>query len=622
MKPGAKRTAPKKTTGRKNQPREQKINRIAQKLALRFRVGKDKSKSYRTFTRKERKRAKLTKIIAYDFETTRIAAGTPTPLYITAYGDEGKINVSEKVSNSYEVLDVLNKHFLLERNNKCRFVAWNGNNFDAYFIAAALLHSGDYTIRPYLTRSKSLRGIKVIPNDPVLALTHYWEFVDGIAMLGMVGKSLDQFLKQFAPDYEKLDAPDWEREEFDPDNRAHVLYAERDSEGLYHAMHAAQEIVAEHFRIGLSGTIGNMGIKIFQSFIPEQVKIRQPNLILSDIIKRCAMRGGYCVSMRKYRGPVWKYDLNQAYAAAMRDAALPCGDAYRLPGLSKYASCFLARIVATNSNNRIPFYYRRAEDQTALFGIDTIEETWITSIEYDQLQREGWAIEVLETWNWPETFDMRDYVRKLEHLRIHAEGGPKSPQGELMKAIGNNSYGKTVEQLDGLELVMANEQPHGYAEYYSDDARLSHIWFKFGEPSERDYHQPQLGSFITAHVRMVVRKAALQNPAAFIYADTDCVVFTEYVPLDCDAKKYGKWKIESEGEEQIYIGKKIYTDLKGEQKHAKGLNRKRLVVDDFLKWFDGIAPMQTQTQKQNFVNVMSGSQMFISRTKTGQKLTI
>lgn len=612
------RTAPK----RKNQPREHKINRIAKKLALRFRIGKDRAKSYRLFTRKERKRAKLTKIIAYDFETTRITVGTPQPLYITAYGDNGKIKVSERVSSAYDVLDVLNKHFLLEKNNKCRFVAWNGNGFDAYFIASALLHSNDYTIRPYLTRSKSLRGLKIIPNDPILALTHYWEFVDGIAMLGMVGRTLDSFLKQFAPDYEKLQAPDWGQEEFDAGNHDHVRYAERDSEGLYHAMHAAQSIVSEHFRIGLSGTIGNMGIKIFQSYIPEGVRIKQSNMILSDIIKKCVMRGGYCHSVRKYRGPVWKYDLNQAYAAAMRDADLPCGDAYRLPGLSEYATCFVARIVATNSSNSVPFYYRTLDDQTALFAVAEIFETWITSIEYSQLIAEGWRVEVRETWNWPETFDMREYVRKLERLRIGAGNDPKSPQGELMKAIGNNSYGKTVEQLDGLELVMANQQPDGFAEYYNDDARLSHIWFRFGEPSERDYHQPQLGSFITAHVRMLVRRAALQNPGAWIYADTDCVVFTEYVPLDCDAKKYGKWKVESEGEEQIYIGKKIYTDMAGNSKHAKGLNRKRLAVDDFLKWFDGIAPMQTQTQKQNFVNVMAGAQMFVERTKIGQRVTI
>lgn len=607
---------------RKNQPREHRINRIAAKLALRFRVSKDRGKSYRVLVRKERKRAKLVKLIAYDFETTRIAVGTPRPLYITAYGDNGAVNVSEPVTDAYDVLRVLNESFLTIANNKARFVAWNGNGFDAYLIAMAVLHSKDYIIRPYLTRSKALRGLKIIPTDPILAKSMYWEFVDGIAMLGMVGTSLDAFLKRFAPDFQKLDAPDWENEEFDPTNRAHVEYAERDSEGLYHGMLAAQSIVVDHFNIGLSGTIGNMGIKIFQSFIPEQVRIKQPCLELSDIIKKSVMRGGYCHSVRKYHGPVWKYDLNQAYAAAMRESKLPCGDAYKIPGVSKYASCFVARITATHAKNKVPFYYRSIDDQKSYFATDRINDTWITSIEYRQLLNEGWAINVRETWNWPETFDMRDYVNKLEYLRINAPGGVASPQGLMMKAIGNNSYGKTVEQLDGLELIMANEQPEGYAEYYNDDEKLSHIWFKFGEPSERDYHQPQIGSFITAHVRMVVRRAALQNPDAWIYADTDCVVFTEYVPLDCDAKKYGKWKVEAENDEQIYIGKKIYTDIKGESKHAKGLNRKRLSVEDFRLWFAGVAPIQTQTQKQNFVKVMAGANMFAERTKRGQIKTI
>ena len=119
--------------------------------------------------------------------------------------------------------------------------------------------------------------------------------------------------------------------------------------------------------------------------------------------------------------------------------------------------------------------------------------------------------------------------------------------------------------------------------------------------------------------QMVLKRQAVCN---VVYADTDCVVFTQYVPLDCDAKKYGKWKIEAENDDQIYIGKKIYTDMAGTSKHAKGLNRKRLSVEDFQLWYDGKAPTQTQTQKQNFVNVMAGANMFIERTKRGQINTV
>lgn len=614
-------------------PRETRINRLAKKFAIRFRHGATAGKSRRVFVRKERKRAKLSKLIAYDFETELMQAGTPAPLYLTAYG-EG-CEVSAPVADSFDILEILNRDFLTVKNNRAKFVAWNGNAFDAYYIAAALLHSDDYIVRPYLTRSKGLRGLKVLPSDPVLAKSIWWEFLDGIAMLGMQGMPLKKFLESFAPgDAQKLAGPDFENgERFDANNRGHIDYAEMDSFGLYHGLQKAQGIVAEAFNIGLTSTIGNMGIKIFQSHIPERVKIREPHYALADIIKRCVMRGGYCHSVKKYRGPVWKYDLNQAYAAAMRDAKMPCGDAFHLPGkVPRFSHAYIVRLTATHEKNRVPFYYRDIEEK-AHFAMREITETWVTSIEHKQLINEGWKIKISESWFWDSHFSMKEYVDKLEFLRVGVGRDPKSAQGQLMKSIGNNSYGKTVENLDGVEMIMARERPEGetivdkktgkskklkWSEYFTDDDKLSHVWFRFTKPEPRDYHQPQLGAFITAHVRMLVRRAALLNPDAWIYADTDCVVFMEYVPLKCDAKKYGYWRVEAEGIDHLFITKKVYAKSDGTEKHAKGLNRKDLSIEDFRLWFDGVSPIQTQTQKNNFVKVMAGAPMFREQIKTGQ----
>jgi hypothetical protein len=55
-------------------------------------------------------------------------------------------------------------------------------------------------------------------------------------------------------------------------------------------------------------------------------------------------------------------------------------------------------------------------------------------------------------------------------------------------------------------------------------------------------------------------------------------------------------------------------------KHSKGLNVKRLEFDDFVKWYDGEIPEQTQIQRQNFVKVMKGSEMFVKRTRKGTKI--
>ncbi len=604
--------------------RPQRINRIAAGLGARYRrqidAGIVKARR-RPFTRRGRN-PRFRAMIAYDLETTRIKAGTPRPLYVTAFGADWSASVA--VANLEQLCDVLTERFLVPERANCRYVAWNGNNYDAYIVAAALLHSDDYILRPYLTRSKSLRGVRVTTKQKILVDGKRkflsWEFLDGMAMLGLQGRPLKWFLDKFAPAYGKLDAPDWEHEEFNHRNPKHVKYAERDSEGLYHAMQAAEKIVADTFGFPLQPTVGNLGIKIFQSKLPEGVTIWAPSYDVTETIKREVMRGGYCFCVRKYQGPVWKYDLNQAYAASMREQWLPSGSGSSVGRWLGVGTPAIYQVRASKPGNRVPFYCRDA-DGAACFALDTIGPTWITSIEVAQLRREKWKLDILDGYAWDSAFKMSRYVGELEKLRMAGAGGPNGPQGLVVKAIGNNSYGKTVETLDGLEIVMANDCPAGFSEYQDADDQLKHLWFRFGAPVMRDYHQPQIGAFIPAHVRMVVRRAAILDPDAWLYADTDCVMFGRDLGalLPTDATKYGKWKIEAEGEEYILIDKKDYSSADGKTRHAKGMNVNRITLDNFREWFDGNAPTQTQIQRVNFVKVMTGADMFAERTKIGSR---
>ncbi len=551
-------------------------------------------------------------IVAYDLETTNIDEGTPSPLYITAYGTA--LEVSKPIQSIYDLLEILETDFLTIDLNKTRFVAWNGNNYDVYFVAAALLHSKNYILRPYLTKSKSLRGLKVVSREDEKI---YWEFLDGMSMTGIM-RPLKSFLKTFAPGFEKLDL-DFSKESFNPKNKNHVRYAERDSEGLYYAMLKANEIVKDAVGVPLQPTIGNLGIKAFARYIPEDVLIWEPPISALGVIRKQVMRGGYCHLMRKHAGPVWKYDINQAYAAAMRETPLPSG---RCIWTRTYepGACGIYHISAKNKKGMIPFYYK-TETGISKFESKEISDTWITSLEYEQLKNEGWKIEIKSGYFWSDSFSMVEYVDTLEQLRCSALDGPNGAQGLMMKAIGNNSYGKTVESLDGVELLLSIEQPGDeYRLYQAENDSLEHVWFKMSEPLLREYHQPQIGAFITAHVRMVVRRAALQNPAAFIYADTDCVVFSEFVSLDVDAKRYGAWKIESVGADYRFIAKKVYASFGADEKHAKGMNIKNLTDDDFINWYHGVVPVQKQLHKNNFIKCMTGSNMFITRERKGTKV--
>ena len=582
-----------------------------------------------------KKKPPAARLIGYDYETTRIKAGTPEPLYITAYGQNPKLHYASRIDSMAHLQLILVNNFLVPEFEGCKFVAWNGNNFDAYFTAAAIVTHPDFVMRPYLTRSKSLRGVRIIRRcDIDNKKAKGWEFLDGIAMLGLVGVKLAKFLDTFAPHLPKLvDAVDFAVQEFDPSNVKHCDYAMRDSVGLEYAMNNAQGILLEEFDQPLAVTMGGACIRILKANMPADVVVRPLDDTLKSIVRSYVLRGGYCYCVRRYQGPVWKYDLNQAYAAAMREAQLPAGGSfYTRTGVNKYASVYIVKLEAWKPGNIVPFYCRTDDAKgrnRSVFETEHIRQTWLTSIEHRQLLAEGWRVRVIESYGWEETFNLREYVDKLERGRMAAEGGPAGPKGTIYKNVGNHSYGKMLEELEPVEYVLAADCPPGFQPTYSDGEfdPLDHIYERFLDDDEinpKDYHQPHIGAFITAHVRMVVRRAALLAPGAWLYADTDCVVFSSDVTgaLDIDPKRYGAWKLEESGTEFQIIAKKVYSNVATGKSSAKGLHVREVTPDMFSEWYEGRPPVQHQVQRNNFLRVMQGDEMFRNQTRTGTRVLV
>jgi hypothetical protein len=574
----------------------------------------------------------LKPLISYDIETTRITAGTPRPLYLTAYSTQVEFHVAIAIRSMAHLRKILEASFLTPSLAGARFVAWNANAFDAYFVAASLLDAPGWVIRPYLTGTGSLRGLLILReselDDPK---ARGWEFLDGMAMTGLQGVSLAKFSATFAPGWSKMmGVIDFDKEEFDPKNPQHTAYAARDSEALYYAMQVAQQIMVDHFDQALTPTIGNACVKILKRHIPSGKVIRSLADKPMAIVREQLLRGGFCFCVRRYEGQVWKYDLNQAYASSMRECLLPAGEVHhRLGSLSKYATCYMARIRAYNRSNRIPFYCKvpfKLNVFRAVYALDTIADAWVTSDELEQLKAEDWHIEVIESYFWAEIFTMRDFVDGLEALRTTCAGGPSGPIGTMVKAVGNNAFGKTLERTSPASIVYSAECPVGYMPYALPDevdawGVSEHIWFKPQEKEPRDYHQPQLGSFITAHCRMVLRRAILKAPQQWLYADTDALAYSRDMSalLDIDPLRYGAWKCEEDGTPLRIIAKKVLQRLDDSKRTAKGLKVKSLTPEEFQAWYDGKPPVQRQVHRQSFAKVMAGGEMYAEVTRTGSR---
>lgn len=593
-----------------------------EELYKELREGEGKAKAIKTEYKKNVNRPMKRKgtrcrekpFICYDLETTRIDEGTPQVKYLTVYGENFKL--SRKIEDLEHLGRVLAYETLTYHHNNFRFIAWNGNGFDVFFVAKSLLTTGKFILKPYLTKSKNLRGMRVEGIEDFEGLK--FEFLDGMSMTGLdtVKMKLENFVKLMAPEYPKLDL-DLEQVEFDPENEDHIAYAERDSEALYYAMVRANEIAKDLTGNVLQPTLGKLAITYFQKSMPEGVLVWKAPDELEEILQGPAKKGGYCWINKQYEGPVWKYDLNQAYAGAMRDCYLPCGSSIATDEyVEGKCGVYLASIYKTEGT-KVPFYYRNVETNEAGFTSGKEVKTWLLSNEVEHLKNDGWFVDIEKGFYWEDYFSMKHMVDELERLRFTDPEGPKGALGTMVKTIGNSAYGKTLEQLEGIDLVMANECPDGYSYYMPEDDEMDNVFFKQGEAIKRDYHRPQIGCFITAHVRIQVREAALVDADHFLYADTDCVVFSRPVNhLDIDERRYGAWKQEADGLNYTLIGKKIYFGEDGE-KHAKGLHVKELTEADFKAWKEGTPPKQIQIQRKNFVKFMAGEDMFGSLERRG-----
>jgi hypothetical protein len=571
--------------------------------------------------RRERKRpARPSRIVAYDLETSPIKAGSPRPLYLTAWAPG--FEVAEPIRDFANLHHVLTHQLLTPENSGVRFAAWNGNRFDAYFIAAALVRDDRYRLIPLLTKSRELRGLDVLSQD---SEGQRWNFVCGMAMLG-IDCTLSELLQSFAPELPKLPAPDW-GVGFDPSRPEHCAYAMRDSEGLWQALDRAQRIVLGEFGEPLGLTMGGTGIKVFTASIPDRVVIKPPDDEAETVIRQHLNRGGFVFCKGRFEGPVWKYDINQAYSAAMRDCPLPCGSMlYDRFGPEEKDGAYMVRLSAIKRDNTVPFYVKATDSMgriRAAYARTIIRDAWLTSDEHRQLLAEGWEVEEIEHWQWARTFSMRDFVDRLESMRAQAPGGPQGPTGRMVKSIGTNSYGKTAEQPDGIEYCLARECPPGFLPWYEDDDAdpVEHVFWRPQETPPRPHHQPQIAAFITAWVRMEVRRAALLDPLAWLYADTDCVMFSRDMSasLDIDPNRYGAWKVESEGEMHRIIMPKVYQSAR--KNAARGMNVQALTGEHFEKWFEGQAPNQTQVQLRNFLDVMRGADMYRAINRRGSVTT-
>lgn len=539
-------------------------------------------------------------IVAYDFETTRIPRKRDftgdelrviKPRYLTAYGDMAGVEAYGEVASYDAVAEFFYDRIWRNVESKSMLCAYNANRFDLRILLQALF-GGGFVLEPFVSKVSGLRG-SIIREGRKRCL-----LLDPIAMLGLQC-DLRTFLSVFAPDYPKGEL-DFEKRVFNPKNPAHVLYARRDSEALYRAMLTARKTVEDIAKERLRATVGALAIRAFMQAMPRNAVVPALRPRLYEIVRRAVMRGGFVFS-RRFRGPVWTYDLNQAYAFAMRNCDLPCGRALPVRSFASSQPGFYKVKLMRCSPSPVPYMVRDSNPPYRMretYGAGCV--TWLTSDEVALLNRHGWTAEFIEGYAFERSFRMKAFVDRLEDRRRKF---PKDhPVNVVCKAIGCNAYGKTLQEPTTMRYVLSRRAPKGGFPVVESNEAGDPVEGFWVVPETRDtrrqYERPQLGAFITAFVRCVLFDAIMQDPDAFVKADTDSVSFTRPQKLTISSWKYGAWKCESAGDFHIVVAKKVYWS--SEKTTAKGMRVRDLRRAHMERWYKGDVPLQNQVQLQSW----------------------
>jgi hypothetical protein len=673
---------------------------------------------FRPLVRTAGKLPKAYPIVAYDFETTNIPTKasdpmTVYPLYLTAFGDG--IKLAFELKRSYVLTADAFRILFRACKPNTMLVAYNANRFDLRILLQALLDT-EFVVEPYAAKMTGLRGAIVRRGRKRIQL------LDPMAMLGLE-TSLRSFLETFAPAYPKGEI-DFEAGEFDPNNPDHRAYAMRDSEALYYGMTKAAELVADLVGERLRPTIGSLAIRAFVRNMPRDARVPHLRPETYEIVRKVVMRGGYVVA-RRYQGPLWTYDLNQAYADAMRATWLPSGMALPVKEFVRDRPGFYYCTLGRAERSPIPFvirepyapfrmreiygdesdrtteslaremwlealeHYERdaipekvvtpdwvwnghvwkvalefadvpgryldlrnkpkdppfhriattvvgnADDVATQFGFPGLDaflerlcntktrptlaaflpdaerrlkaeppsgvSTWIVDEEIETLRDLGWTVQISGGYAFQSRFKMTEWVNQLEAARATYE--KNDPRNMLLKKVGCNAYGKTLQEPQAWKTVLSRDMPAGAHPCVEPDEWGTPLFGFWIVPEKKDtrrqFMRPQLGAFITAHVRCRIYRAAMRDPDYFVKADTDSVSFArEQSWPDLDPHRYGAWKCEASGDYTIVVAKKV--SWSAAKTTAKGMRTKTLTQSDFERWIAGQVPVQEQIQLQSW----------------------
>jgi len=362
-----------------------------------------------------------------------------------------------------------------------------------------------------------------------------------------------------------------------------------------------------YFDVRLCPTIGSMAIKIYRQGFQKETIYESP-LKIQDKERRAYFGGNTQVYKmlfdKKSHKKLYCYDLNSSYPASMV-GIMPY----------KYISTdtILKEFNKTNKDEIIDYYLYNAKSKggehpnlvvktkkNITLNVQETDYNYHWGIELKEAINRDFTIEVNEINTYEGKNIFSEYIEFLYNERLKNKGVNDSLT-LFYKNTTNSSYGKygqrkfnnkeVCSSVFEIQKIISN--PNNKICDFTDIGDLTIVEYDNIEDESRAIGSlVRLASYITAKSRTVLNEMIrIVGYEHVYYCDTDSI-FTD-VPLDdkyISSKILGKWKLEYEAEDGIFLAKKLYhiqlTDKK-EKCAGKGIPNNLLKKSTYERLKEG-----------------------------------
>ncbi len=433
------------------------------------------------------------------------------------------------------------------------------------------------------------------------------EFKSGVVLqdsMALLPGSLDEVLRSWGTEIGKMSSEELalkggykDKDDYFSrvpiDDANYREYLRHDVMGLYEVIHKLYEFTGlseQQFCKRL--TTASLAMKLYQSWYPESYEELTSTRWKGSTDKafRRAYYGGRTEVFETHVEDGYHYDVNSLYPFVMGANEYPTGypetatgeraaelwrwfnpDVY---GNSIYEACIVTAVVSVPKSLSIPPLPVRYKGRL-IFPVGRIKGTWC-GCELANAVRHGCKVlEVIDIAAWRHTAPyFVGWVERMSERKCNAKGAERT----FYKLLQNALYGKFAQRPEQTSVSEHTPELERKCRDHNRPylVRVTDVGLLMDYEIKRyaKHMQPHIAAHITAYARMVLYNAIRAEQGRgnrVVYCDTDSLVTTRPMkPFCVDPKLYGRWKLEREVGQGLYVSPKLYAEVEGEHIVLKG----------------------------------------------------